>query len=44
MAEAHPVGFRWVMKAKSAARPLFMLIQDFRAPVRWDIWVQSALG
>jgi len=37
MAEAHPVGFRWVMKAKERGATIIHVDPDFRAPARWLI-------
>ena len=37
MAEAHPVGFRWVMKAKERGATIIHVDQGFHAPARWPI-------
>jgi len=43
MAEAHPVGFRWVMKAKEHGPPISMSIPRFsRTSALADVWVPIA--
>jgi len=44
MAEAHPVGFRWVMKAKEHGATIIHVDPRFRAPARWPTFGPDPRG